>query len=83
MNTSAYSADDINREPIPLDLVATQEYLRHLVKTSKDRQQLSLDSRVKYGRLNYFANNPGSSLCIADMQQLMEFLGLAKRPEAA
>lgn len=79
----AYSEDDINKEPIPLNLVAMQEYLRSLVRRAGDRGDLSIATGVKYGRLSYFAQNEGTTLSIADMQKLMEHFGLVRSPVAA
>ena len=64
--------------PLPLDLVAVNEYVRTLVRNHENRSLLSLDCGVSYGRLGWYANNPGSSLKMQDLQRLMEHFGIVR-----
>lgn len=85
MNTcqKLYTDEDINHEPLPLDLVAANEYVRTRVKDHPDRGQLSIDVKIRYNTLTYFALNPGSTLRISDLQLLMEHFGILAPTSAA
>ncbi|RUX97447.1 MULTISPECIES: hypothetical protein [unclassified Mesorhizobium] len=80
MNTcsKAYDDADIHHgEPLPLDLVAVNEYIRQRVQNS-NRGQLSLEVGLTYNKLNHFVRNPGTTLRVEDMQKLMVHFGIVK-----
>ncbi|RWO89556.1 hypothetical protein [Mesorhizobium sp.] len=79
----AYSDEDINKEPVPLHMVAMTEYLRTKIRGVPDRGDLSKASGVAYGRLTYFVNNHGATLGPADMQALMDHFGIVGAVKAA
>lgn len=85
MNTchKAYTDDDISKEPVPLHLVAMQEYLRAKVRAAPDKSELSIATGVGYGRLTYFGRNVGTPISVADMQKLMTHFGVVGAVVAA